>query len=432
MKRIFLPIVALLLASGLGHAQLFKKLKEKAKRIEKKIDDKVNEKVDGAADKLLGNKKSPGFPEGYAGGDMMSGTISVRDGKDEFNLPITPSPKPVAEGSRLAVTGKWRMPGSETVNRFELLLKDPAGKFPAKGYGIPAEANLKLFFVEKNKEVEYASGEVTVFTHNEEFLTFEAHGKTAGGPGLDVKVDLFFHVLTESGMGTGDVYMADERTEEYYDKEDEEENDYEAEMPANYKPGMFGLEVPENLPDEYKFTGEVIFEMRNKRAKPIRYAYLFDKARPDFFAMSFDMSQGDEVGNGFMVFEGEDAINFVKANGMAMCFKVAEGAMSDEQFPDTDFAKDKIKKSGATKNILGYKCVEYRAEMDGERMSLWVAEELKAGKGFFGSGNIHTPYGGLVLEYEGSGRDGNSKMTAVSIDLDKPFTFDTKPYRKRK
>jgi len=100
--------------------------------------------------------------------------------------------------------------------------------------------------------------------------------------------------------------------------------------------------------------------------------------------------------------------------------EMAEDYAEEEETADLDDAYN-IKKTGKSKNILGYKCDEYLMEEESTEVHMWVSEKLGKemrkewlkNKQTFGAMFTHAyALNGMVLEYDLLDKD-NGKKTVV-------------------
>ncbi|HKM92743.1 MAG TPA: DUF4412 domain-containing protein, partial [Prolixibacteraceae bacterium] len=102
-----------------------------------------------------------------------------------------------------------------------------------------------------------------------------------------------------------------------------------------------------------------------------------------------------------------------------------------EEAPECEMTK-----TGRTKTISGYKCSEFRCEIDSEIEVAWITKDFSASKNnIFGQ----TPWGsafsksmldGMIMQYKTTSKldKSSSIMTVKSIDSNKKNSFSTTGY----
>jgi len=117
---------------------------------------------------------------------------------------------------------------------------------------------------------------------------------------------------------------------------------------------------------------------------------------------------------------------------------LAEEYAEEEETVDLDEAYN-IKKTGKSKNILGYKCDEYLTEDESTEIHMWVSEELGKdmrkewlkNKQTFGAMFTHAyALNGMVLEYDLLDKENGKKtvMLVTKIDMNHSHSVATGGY----
>ena len=118
--------------------------------------------------------------------------------------------------------------------------------------------------------------------------------------------------------------------------------------------------------------------------------------------------------------------------------EMAEDYAEEEETADLDDAYN-IKKTGKSKNILGYKCDEYLMEEESTEVHMWVSEKLGKemrkewlkNKQTFGAMFTHAyALNGMVLEYDLLDKDNGKKtvMLVTKIDMNHNHSVATGGY----
>ncbi|MEN8157239.1 MAG: DUF4412 domain-containing protein [Bacteroidota bacterium] len=119
---------------------------------------------------------------------------------------------------------------------------------------------------------------------------------------------------------------------------------------------------------------------------------------------------------------------------MAVNPKALEEVTAEVKEGDISYADFK---TGNTKEILGYKCVEYLIEEDGSTSRLWASEELGkeveqdmlGNQHIFGGAFIHsTGMNGMVLEYHFTDGSDTRTLKVTRIDLKASYSVNIGDY----
>lgn len=218
---------------------------------------------------------------------------------------------------------------------------------------------------------------------------------------------------------------------------------------------MTGMEAPEKLESAYSFSGYMVMEVistdeKGKSSDPTKIkTYLsesegfagmefFDPENPTL-TTTMIMDLGNKASVVLMDDNGEKNSMAFKADYDK--FKDSIDVKSEKELESGDY---KLEKTGKTKTILGYDCVEYFVKNSDGEGYYWVTEKPIAGySAFSASGNpmvsdktieryssyfSNAPIGSF-MELTFKANDGNvSEMKVVEIEPSTPKTFNMSEY----
>ena len=118
---------------------------------------------------------------------------------------------------------------------------------------------------------------------------------------------------------------------------------------------------------------------------------------------------------------------------------MAESYAEEEEVEETDLTPYNIKKTGKSKDILGYKCDEYLMEDESAEVHMWMSEKLgkemrkewMKNQQTFGAMFTHAyALNGMALEYDILDKDDGKKtiMLVTKIDLNHSHSVATGGY----
>jgi hypothetical protein len=119
--------------------------------------------------------------------------------------------------------------------------------------------------------------------------------------------------------------------------------------------------------------------------------------------------------------------------------ELAESYAEEEEVEETDLTPYNMKKTGKSKNLLGYKCDEYLVEDESTEIHMWVSEKLgkemrkdwMKNQQTFGAMFTHAyALNGMTLEYDILYKDNGKKtiMLVTKIDLNHSHSVATGGY----
>jgi hypothetical protein len=205
-----------------------------------------------------------------------------------------------------------------------------------------------------------------------------------------------------------------------------------------------------NVKPVYAFDGFIEmtitnFENGKQEDESVVYKTFIDSRTFDY---GMEFSQEEEEGVSLIIFDSENNLMLTlsesngEKTGFAMSFDPTETYAEElEDEEELEEVSDPYLqyKTGKTKNILGYKCHEYRIENeDDDVITMWITNDMdKEMKKTYLQNSTFTGLftyayytNGMVMEYiiEDASANEKSVMTVTDIDLSKNNTISTQGY----
>ena len=133
-----------------------------------------------------------------------------------------------------------------------------------------------------------------------------------------------------------------------------------------------------------------------------------------------DYSEESMEGESIIIYDQGKSFIFVDAQGMKIqmsSMNAQSQKMPSDQMANYDYSD--IKKTGATKTILGYTCHEYTLTDKSNIINMWIAPDFKIPNWFMnqqGQPNPSVNLNGYALEYYIKSDDGNMSMKTIKIN----------------
>ena len=205
----------------------------------------------------------------------------------------------------------------------------------------------------------------------------------------------------------------------------------------------FGMSNDVKHKELYSFTAQItmiseITDAQGEKLAPVEYAVSFNESNSD---ANFQFK--DQTGKSTaMIYDQENKCMLMLSNGeggkTGFATKIDVDANQSKSGKTETEADDCMKKTGNSKTISGYSCVEYRCETSDEITTAWVTKQLSSGnnKLFKNAGSGKTTYkinglDGMVIQYETKSKNDKSVvvMTVKDINMNKASSFSTKGYQ---
>jgi hypothetical protein len=197
---------------------------------------------------------------------------------------------------------------------------------------------------------------------------------------------------------------------------------------------------------EYSFEHRVTVEIKLYKGKKVEdkmnYVMLVPAKDDNYMGTEVNMESDGQQVNATMVFDIDKQSSVVLMNqaGMkiAMRQKMEYGNEDATAKENADFD---YKKTGRSKEILGYLCYEYEFKYEGNYSLIWVTEELKL-KSFLSSlaelsknsqyATLGGPFKGYMMEMtswdKGKNKGNKTEMRVTKIEMNTPTQVSTAGY----
>jgi hypothetical protein len=184
-----------------------------------------------------------------------------------------------------------------------------------------------------------------------------------------------------------------------------------------------------NIRDQYTFSPKIEHEVITSNSEePIKMNFLLTN-EGEYSGMSVNLGDYDveEGGESLIITDCEEVHIFINSGGMKMRLSQMPG--NAQNLPSQDFKKpegSEIKKTGASKKILGYTCFEYVIKDEGMDARFWVTSDLNLKNWMnFDTDEIE----GHVLEYDITSKDVDMKSIATKINAKANIVIKSSEYR---
>ena len=185
------------------------------------------------------------------------------------------------------------------------------------------------------------------------------------------------------------------------------------------------------IPSSFSFTSSLEVKITTNDGSNADMEFLLGNYS-NIYAMSIASKEMGERGKVYNVVTPKSITMFINVSGMKM-----KKTVPQQQYSQTDFSDkmpsnpNDLKKTGATKTILGYTCHEYKYTNAGGYVSVWATKNFPAN-----STNI-TMLGmregslieGFVLEIDSKSGKDKVNMKAVRYNKNKNVTINTSDYK---
>jgi Domain of unknown function (DUF4412) len=198
-----------------------------------------------------------------------------------------------------------------------------------------------------------------------------------------------------------------------------------------------------NVKTEYNFKASMKYEMTSSSRKTkMNFKYLLPASAVDE-VIGIEMND-DKKMNIRSVFDmkNKTMLMIMEEQKMAMAMPMDLAKLSSEATSDPKYKPSTPSKTGRTKTILGYNCVEWTMESDETKSSLWIANinDLPT-KGLmemmqnsmYKSAKVAIPSGmnGFPLEMDFVSKKNNEPMIMLCVEIkpNTPSTISTSGYK---
>ena len=185
------------------------------------------------------------------------------------------------------------------------------------------------------------------------------------------------------------------------------------------------------IPSTFSFSSSLEVKMTSGDGSSATLEFLLGNYA-NIYAMSVASAEMGEAGKVYNVVTPKSITMFMDVAGMKMKKTVPQQQFSQTSISDKIPSNpDDLKKTGATKSILGYTCYEYKHLNDGGYVSVWATKDfpVQATKiqmlGMREGGKIE----GFILEIDSKSGNETANMKAVKFNKNKNITIHTNDYK---
>lgn len=185
------------------------------------------------------------------------------------------------------------------------------------------------------------------------------------------------------------------------------------------------------IPNVFSFSSSLEVKMSSNDGASANLEFLLG-GYSDIYAMSIASAEMGESGKVYNVVTPKNITMFMDVAGMKMKKTVPQKQFSNANLSDkVPTNPNDLKKTGATKTILGYICYEYKYVNDGGYVSVWATKDFPAKNtnitmlGMREGGFIE----GFVLEIDMKSKNETANMKAIKFNKNKSVTINTSEYK---
>ncbi|MEE9408385.1 MAG: DUF4412 domain-containing protein [Polaribacter sp.] len=189
--------------------------------------------------------------------------------------------------------------------------------------------------------------------------------------------------------------------------------------------------VTVSIPDTFSFTSSLEMQMTSNGGNSANMEFLLGNYS-DIYAMSISSKEMGENANVYNVITPKSITMFISAAGMKMKKTVPQEKYSQADFSDkVPNNPEDLKKTGASKSILGYTCYEYKYEKEGNYFTVWATKNFPMQGANISMLGMHEGgvIDGFVLELNWKSGNETASMKAVKYNKYKNITINTTEYK---
>lgn len=416
-----------------SQGQILKRLKRK---IERKIENKVEREVDKSIDDVIEgeakkkqksttntNQKSDERLEEKNSKDFGDVNISSNN-HEAINIGKIGKIKVTQNGSTYSISGSWWTHSADIPDGFTLEIKNASSlktsDNPQKTkFKIPEEATLHLAYDPSMPNLKPAVNNRKQAV-TDQYISYNISKGTVSINQLDDNtIQLGFS--GENGLKGSLQGQSPDFISEHSLADNEEAPNRQESLNSDRQPK---LESASPAAGTYEFNYEFVNEIKtDQENETYTLSYLIN-ANEDYFGMKVNMSDYSEQemeGESVIIYDNGKSFIFVDAQGMKLQMSSSSAAqqqsMPSDQMANYDYSD--IKKTGATKSILGYTCHEYILTDQSNQVTMWIAPDFKIPNWFSLTQQNHhqqVDLNGYVLECYIQSSDGNMSMKTIKIN----------------
>ena len=399
--------------SNSTNAQFWKKLKKKVQdKVEKKVEEKIDKETDKAIDNTLDGKKKKKEPKIIQSKDLPkfiggSGILKLHNHGYEY----------VTKDIGVSVYGKFNKTNlSNSVKTYnqDRVIK-PVDAYP-EGYALAFNGGGFLNPKEGQIVIHHADSTKVVFSVKGTWNTINGNKPVAG-----------------SYISLNVSEIVDKRV---LDNTNNTNNTSKSNNSSTIKNTNNTTKISTNkssitIPGTFSFTSSLEVKMTSSDGSSADLEFLLGNYS-NIYAMSIASKEMGAGGKAYNVVTPKSITMFIDVAGMKMKKTVPQNQFSQTNFSDKVPANpNDLKKTGATKTILGFTCYEYKYTNDGGYVSVWATKDFPANNtnitmlGMREGGVIE----GFVLEIDMKSNNETGNMKAIKYNRSKNITINTSEYK---
>ena len=185
------------------------------------------------------------------------------------------------------------------------------------------------------------------------------------------------------------------------------------------------------MPTSYVFTSSLKVKISSEDGSSAEMEFHLGNYK-DIYAMSLVSSELDETGKIYNVITPKTITMFMNVSGMKMRKTVVQDQFANVNFSDkVPKSPDNLKKTGATKNILGFTCNEYKYSNEKGYVSIWATKNFPISGTYITMLGIreNSPVEGFILEINSKSDNEKVKLEATQFNKNKRITIKTNEYK---
>ncbi|TVZ56286.1 uncharacterized protein DUF4412 [Lutibacter sp. Hel_I_33_5] len=393
-------------------AQFWKKLKKKVQnKVEQKVEEKLDKETDKVIDKTFDGEKKKDEPK-----IEQSNQLPVFSGGSGILKLYSHGYEYITKDIAISVYGKFTKDNlSNSVKTYnEDRVIKPVDAFP-DGYALAFNGSGFLNPKEGQIIIHHADSKKVVFSLKGTWNTTEGD-KPISGSYINLSVSEII-----------DKRIVENRSETSNKNTSNNTNNNSTNPFANINSNKTDIKIP----SKFSFTSSLEVKMTSNDGSTADMEFLLGDY-PSIYGMSIVSEDMGEGGIAYNVITPKSITMFINVSGMKMKKTVAQ-----DQFSQTDFSDkvpsnpDELKKTGASKSILGFTCYEYKYTNEGGYVSVWATKDFPANNtnitmlGMREGGIIE----GFVLEIDSKSGNDTGNMKAVKYNKNKSVTINTNDYK---
>lgn len=398
-----------------SNAQLWKKLKKKAQdKIEQKIEEKVDKETDKVIDKTFDGKKEKTAPKIIQSTEVPkfvagSGILKLYNHGFEY----------ITEDIAVSVYGKFNKNNlSNAVKKYNSdKIIAPVDAFP-NGYALAFNGSGYLNTKEGQITIHHADSTKVVFSLKGTWNTTDGD-KTVAGSYINLNVS---EIVDKRFKNNNDFV---------YKKKSNTSNSNTNTNPTSINNNSNTINTDITIPSTFSFNSSLEVKMTSNDGSTANLEFLLG-SYDNIYAMSIASTEMGEGGKIYNVVTPKSVTMFMDVGGMKIKKTVAQDQASPVSFDDKMPANSEdLKKTGATKSILGYTCYEYKYANEKNAISVWATKNFPANHKnitMLGMGRAGV-VDGFVLEIDYKADNESAKMKVVKFNKNKNVTINTSEYK---